>query len=101
MNRENAFTPGPWVAHDEWDRVDGELKLVGPLPGSPVVALTSYHGPEGRAANARLIAAAPDLLAVVQQCADLAEKWGEQGPLVRAARAALAKATAPLTQGAE
>jgi hypothetical protein len=51
-------------------------------------------------ANARLIAAAPDLLEVARQCAELAERWGEQGPLVRAARAAIAKATTPGEAGA-
>lgn len=44
-------------------------------------------------ANARLFAAAPELLAVAKMVAALSDRWGEQGELVQAARAAIAKAT--------
>jgi hypothetical protein len=44
--------------------------------------------------NARLIAAAPDLLEALIELADCgAEAWGEARPCVKWARAAIAKAT--------
>ena len=45
-------------------------------------------------ANARLIAAAPELLEALIELADCgAEAWGEDRPCVRIARDAIAKAT--------
>jgi len=81
-------TPGPWVAAGT--RVDGP-------DGELVTYLTGYAKPTPRqAANARLIAAAPDLLEALQQV----RKWAEgddenytgDHPIARA-RAAIAKAT--------
>lgn len=59
-----AHTPGPWFIHDEYGPNDGG-SLVGPLGQSPVGGLTGYYGRDGQTANARLIAAAPELLDVV------------------------------------
>ena len=51
---------------------------------------------EQQQANARLIAAAPELLGALIELADCgAEAWGEDRPCVRIARAAIAKATNP------
>lgn len=64
----------------------------------PIATVLSYAssgigpGRPERDKHARLIAAAPELLDVARQCAELAERWGDQGPLVQAARAAIAKA---------
>lgn len=61
-----AHTPGPWTTH-EWG--DAAIQIIGPsdeeiadLDGDP-------EGWEARAANARLIAAAPELLAALKDAA--------------------------------
>lgn len=102
----NAHTPGPWIA-DSW--------YVGPKD-LPTLVKVNPNGPLGHEeviANARLIAAAPDLLAALQSALSDAkpaahrEYWrdgadGESSELVReetwpdwiaAARAAIAQAT--------
>jgi hypothetical protein len=86
--RPQAFTPGPWV-YGPLNCVWQESTLKG---GDPVI-VTSFSGfNEREIADAHLIAAAPELFDVAVQCAALAERWGEQGPLVQQARAAIAKA---------
>lgn len=86
-------TPGPWATIDGAEvypesgpAAHVELaRVVGPWSGS------SWYGPAEAAANGRLIAAAPELLAALRQCAD---RLGEMdcGPELEAARAAIAKA---------
>ena len=78
-------TPGPWRTEPAPHRSNWSL-------GATSVALTT----EPNEANARLIAAAPELLAAAR----LAVAWSEQVPApyrdwphVAAARAAIAKAT--------
>lgn len=70
-------TPGPWGV-DRWGNIHGHM--------SPVVAVIDETTcpPEQRSANARLIAASPDLLAVCEKIAEttwsrnVATKLGEQ-----------------------
>ena len=58
------YTPGPWRAHT---LPDGSHHVVADHWGASI-AVTMYpeSGSEGREANARLIAAAPDMLKVLQ-----------------------------------
>lgn len=93
----SGYTPGPWIAGDD---EGSDYYLVGPHDGDgivyqPVVKLHSE-------ANARLIAAAPDLLAAVQRFLDYESAMDSRedvsGMLIYAefsdmARAAIAKAT--------
>ena len=60
-------TPGPWIA----DFNTGPAPLVRREDGHPVCLLEDVRtgGPDRPAANARLIAAAPDLLALAHQVA--------------------------------
>jgi hypothetical protein len=96
---ETKWTPGPWsivpAGEDEW----GEVNVFDRV----LVAAHRHVSVEGRTdveanANARLIAAAPDLYAALEGALVLAEKWAdyaEGGPKTRAiirARAALARA---------
>lgn len=82
-------TPGPWIAGDD---EDSDFFLVGPeeFPGLVTRPVVQLHDE----ANARLIAAAPELLEALQ----LIEQWDAEGlalcehHIVRA-RAAIAKAT--------
>jgi hypothetical protein len=102
----SAHTPGPWktghsdpwsVEHDRY----GNLAWIGIKAKRKVVAIAMTAGrhenPEYQA-NARLIAAAPDLLAALQgllsACDRFAERWAyddEGKALADAARAAIAR----------
>lgn len=98
-----AFTPGPWVASGLWDRTGLAPNTVVQdcQPGcawkpDTAVICTLPHAPLNQA-NARLIAAAPDLYAALEGMASYFGKShdGEcckTGQLVVAAKAALAKA---------
>lgn len=68
-----AHTPGPWMLTGEIDRIhSGEVICPGKHE-SPVAVccdFNRYEREEEREANARLIAAAPDLLAACKAFAD-------------------------------
>jgi len=103
---QTAHTPGPWTFHPYlWDGRYGHKEQVittGHTPpkfiGSVPVEIEGELCPEGQA-NARLIAAAPDLLAACEQCAEwadlIAQNYPDMAGLLRglqAARAAIAQA---------
>ena len=77
-------TPGPWhIANGVQIRSNRDQ----------IAKIWMMRDGEGRE-NARLIAAAPDLLEALIELADCgAEAWGEDRPCVKWARAAIAKAT--------
>ena len=103
-----GHTPGPWeVGYDDGS---GEEHITGPDDNERIAAIrwgcsccqdTSPLTPKEQA-NARLIAAAPDLLAALkglfENCAMIHRHWGdndnqrEASAAVDAARAAIAKA---------
>lgn len=102
-----AHTPGPWYVGDEFTERVGAYRVRGfPISGSGKAIARVWNGTEhnnlppiGNEANAQLIAAAPDLLAALQNL----ENWATAmatvpslniEPLI-AARAAIAKATQP------
>lgn len=91
-------TPGPWV----WDEEPGiDCNLIG-SNGEKVLSWYEYEGmgfsifdEDTDAANARLIAAAPDLLEALEDCIDrfvTAFPAAEQYEPIIKARAAIAKA---------
>lgn len=91
---EFKHTPGPWVQAD----------FAGPTPHGTaiqsthdnwlVASCTGYYGRDVAQANARLIAAAPDLLEALELCLHAVELAGWEGDLSAIkARAAIAKAT--------
>jgi|CXWL01.1.fsa_nt_gi hypothetical protein len=96
MSNESQFTPGPWTIRHEFNVFGGDR----------LVANTGGRGgnvnPEGirreNLANARLIAAAPELLEALKQCdallavTDSLEAMQDQRHPLNAARAAIAKA---------
>jgi len=102
-------TPGPWGANLGQDDVPG-IWTIGPMRGEFLVnpvAITAIGPNDGKdilrnTANARLIAAAPDLLesmqALFKHCSMIHSVWGENCNLKEAnaaierARAAIAKA---------
>ena len=92
---ETKHTPGPWkVLSEEAIRIksqDGSLLAM-------LHHLRGVHGVNGRIpieevhANARLIAAAPELLEALKELLGLAERHGWLHVAVNNARAAIAKA---------
>ena len=85
-----AYTPGPWAAKPSMLRAVCITSASGPVA---TTSSASYVSREINIANARLIAAAPELLAALQAVADY---WtgGDVPPDIDAAmRAAISKAT--------
>lgn len=94
-----SHTPGPWVVWGVSSN-DGEAEVISNADGSKTICWTAdtYSEDEDDGlvtnedlANARLIAAAPEMLIALKMCA---ERLGEMdcGPEWEAARAAIAKA---------
>ena len=63
-------TPGPWVVRDEDEIASGDVMVTRPygvdVPPGFYIAFVQGIGKEEKLANARLIAAAPELLAACQ-----------------------------------
>ena len=107
-----AHTPGPWSLSASFDRVERRVKHGDNPPlvwgiASGISAHPDYMPRAEQIANARLIAAAPDLLAALAGCADALREAGKDFAQAnklaarpnlyelheRCARAAIAKAT--------
>lgn len=85
-------TPGPWIFYADTPSTDPNWHIV--TTANRMVVLANVHiepGNETALANARLIAAAPELLEQLQEMVRLAEHEGWEG--FEKARAAIAKAT--------
>ena len=93
---QQKHTPGPWEA--EWHRKYKQWNVF-PESGKAVVSVTDLCGEyskEETEANARLIAAAPELLEALQgllDCMAIPSSICKERPAYEAARAAIAKAT--------
>ena len=92
-------TPGPWLT-DRNNAHTGQIATVYHCIGNDWIEIWTDKwaetglGEGEQEANARLIAAAPELLDALIELADCgAEAWGEDRPCVRIARDAIAKAT--------
>lgn len=108
MANKLTHTPGPWFLEGNWNP-EAEAELGGwvscfPPAGVPVFELTPVVGKrEEICANARLIAAAPEMLEALQKIVDMnvqyaIDRFGdasqaESMSCVTIARAAIAKAT--------
>jgi hypothetical protein len=92
-NRQVAHTPGPWTVHELEDQ--GKFSIVHWGPLAYVGDVGGHDGMATARANARLIAAAPDLLAALTRWAKWASEHGRadtQG-IACDTFAAIAKAT--------
>ncbi|MFA6063839.1 MAG: hypothetical protein WC736_14725 [Gallionella sp.] len=94
MREAVGHTPGPWAAADTLSRT-GLINVYGPGRPLPIAIVTGDYKTE-REANARLIAAAPELLEALQA---MLEIYGPRNGAIERdgpcnyARAAIAKAT--------
>ena len=97
MTRQQQHTPGPWSAVQFPDEPD--WVVIGPN-GDERIATVGGNQQRDAEANARLIAAAPDLLAALQYGLESADAFskgkdildGRMLRFVQKARAAIAKA---------
>lgn len=96
MTKNTRHTPGPWKA--------GSASVSAPETEDRLGLSVRIHGGNGadNRANARLIAAAPDLLAALEALLPMVAEWhaefprhigDKEPPAIQAARAAIAKAT--------
>ena len=65
-------TPGPWKTNYK------DLALVQAENGAPIARCDKLFGVANIQANARLIAAAPDLLEALQSCLDYGSMTGDE-----------------------
>ena len=85
-------TPGPWVVYD--DSNNGKTNRIEIAARGKTVARIYHSVPEEDLPNARLIAAAPDLLEALQYMVNACPAIDPSGEDAHAhARAAIAKAT--------
>jgi hypothetical protein len=92
--RDTHHTPGPWT----WEETDYGSEIVG-ATGDLVVSLLDHQGltysaPEAYEANARLLAAAPALLAACRVAERIVRRLPEDTPHRQALLAVLAEALA-------
>ena len=89
MENENKHTPGPWTYRDEANREEVWIGVPGRSIGMMVIATVQYgFTPPAnleQQANARLIAAAPDMLLKLRGCS--VSKACQQSRSMRAASA--------------
>ena len=92
--KDTKHTPGPW---EQRRKLSGRLSIYGSVEGGPVATIEELNNTGGTPsdnANARLIAAAPDLLAEAMKAVELMKAAGI-GYNETGLRAAIAKATQP------
>jgi hypothetical protein len=73
---KTAHTPGPWSVGDPRQGESDLMVYCNDATGQRIADCTNeytWHGGAEKRANARLIAAAPDLLAVLETIADIGE----------------------------
>ena len=84
-------TPGPWKFYD--DSNDGKTNRIEIVAIGKTVARIYHSVPAEDLPNARLIAAAPDLLEALKDALCVLECCGKDYPAASKAQAAIAKAT--------
>lgn len=84
----SKHTPGPWVAVKAGH---GPIDIMDPR-GRDVVTVYGGVDPGSYAANAALIAAAPELLEALQMVLGKMSDWNQDGETIRQIKAALDKA---------
>ena len=97
---EAKHTPGPWLTHKEgFSSIYIESRIGGGMLQEVASCGPTGEGSDQQEANARLIAAAPELLEALAEIVSAAdgEGWNQLDPSLSKARAAIAKATGGTT----
>ena len=82
MTTTNAtHTPGPWQSMHAGNANDEHARTIRSYGGAWIADVLRQGTEADRAANARLIAAAPDLLAALQHVFDAAEDGGDMNDI--------------------
>jgi hypothetical protein len=87
MSAVKHITPGPWCVESSLAGDNGFHAIR--AAGSGDWIASTWAGPHE--ANARLIAAAPDLYEALRECVRVYSRVADESPCIAAARAALAK----------
>ncbi len=90
---KHSYTPGPWDYWSGYNPVDELEAQITTEDGDIVIASYNRQIPEGEA-NAKLLAAAPELLEALQACIQQITALCSADDVPDQARAAIAKATA-------
>ncbi|MGU2551236.1 hypothetical protein ACTVY5_06780 [Pseudomonas aeruginosa] len=90
---KQSYTPGPWDYWSGYNPVDELEAQITSEDGDIVIASYNRQIPEGEA-NAKLLAAAPELLEALQVCIQQITALCSADDVPDQARAAIAKATA-------
>ena len=102
---KQGHTPGPWWTDAEWSESECGCAVIaantdaGPLPGNPTRGMVAWasellaHKAQECEANARLIAAAPELLAALQEVVNASHGLTMPSSAYIAAERAIARAT--------
>lgn len=90
---KQSYTPGPWDYWSGYNPVDELEAQITTEDGDIVIASYNRQIPEGEA-NAKLLAAAPELLEALQSCIQQITALCSADDVPDQARAAIAKATA-------
>lgn len=90
---KHKHTPGPWDYWSGYNTVDELEAQITTEDGDIVIASYNRQIPEGEA-NAKLLAAAPELLEALQSCIQQITALCSADDVPDQARAAIAKATA-------
>lgn len=80
---ETKFTPGPWVTADSHGPLESGTSVQSTHDQWLVATTTGYYGRDTQIANARLIAAAPDMLEVLLRIYSFGDLNGEDYDAVR------------------
>lgn len=84
-------TPGPWTMTEEFGHCQRAINY--PDARDHALAVLQAGDPDELLANARLIAASPDLLGALIRCVEALEARMPHASMLPDARAAIAKAT--------
>jgi hypothetical protein len=101
MNKYTQHTPGPWTVNSEGQITDLQGRTIVPnvhahnVPSNAFPRGSGQYVAEddGGVANARLIAAAPDLLDALEEAIEVVGSWGDDGDpsWLERAKSAIAK----------
>ena len=80
MSTETKFTPGPWAVYGDWGIKDSSGRLIAQY--EPLCSDIDIGNTDESFSNAHLIAAAPELLSLLEEARSTLEMWKDVAPAV-------------------